>query len=725
VTPQLSRDMAKLYAVRFGLRVVPIRPGSKVPDMLDWPRLATTDPARIDDWWTNGHLGCGVGIATGAGSRTFVLDVDDNGRDKRGKDTLAALIEKYGPLPPTPMVLTPSGGMHLYFDWPGFPLKESLGDWLDIRGEGRQVLAPPSVHPNGGTYVWEESSRLSHLAIAKAPEWMLDLLRLDPLPTAGGDDRTAPFNKVFEAAGWPCDGVDRHGHTYWCRPDKDPREGTSATVYADPPARAVIYTTTGVRPEDVNKQLHSPREVATALGMDEAGLSDALGVVLDEPVGDSGDDESVKPGPQLATITLADLLDADEPEHDWHVPGRFEKGDRLMVTGPEGQGKSTLLRQLGIAAAIGEDSLAEIFPHVTHEPLRVLLVDAENSERQLRREFAKQIGGLGLAERALVRRNLRVALCTGGLELNDPHDRTGDRARLDNTLLAFKPDLLIIGPVWKLIEGDSTSEEVNRPLARWLDKMRVAHHVTLLIEAHTPHDAARPYGWSGWKRWPEFGIHLHQDGRLEHWRGQREERAWPDKLERSTGQWLWKPASGTAAPSQDRTEDQIDDARLAVHRVLRMAKEKGVPPLTKDEIIERSAKRDKEVRAAVARMVDDGSVEEAGKVERERSNRRPYPVMTYRLPGESNVPPDSGPPREGNDGREIDPPSEPGADQQELDLNVPPNVPPEEDVETGGGSDIDDLDDTLRCPRCDEPLDPFEEIIGGICRSCVTAKDIV
>lgn len=342
-------------------------------------------------------------------------------------------------------------------------------------------------------------------------------------------------------------------------------------------------------------------------------------------------EEDVDATPSVHALVLAELLDADEPKHDWHVPGRFEKGDRLMVTGPEGQGKSTLLRQLAIGAAIGEDSLAETVFRTKHRPLRVLLVDAENSRSQLRREFTKQISNLDPTERELVRSNFLVALRTDGLQLNDPHDRAGDRAWLDSELEEVKPDLLVIGPVWKLIEGDSTSEEVNRPLARWLDKMRVNYCVTLLIEAHTPHDATRPYGWSGWKRWPEFGIHLHEDGRLEHWRGQREERAWPTQLARSDGRWLWTPGVSSKGPLPPlaREEQAIEDCRKVVRQVLSKVKteDRG---LTKNEIVERGGRAKAPMLAAITRLADEHqlTVEEVPLV---RSNGNPYSAAGYRL----------------------------------------------------------------------------------------------
>jgi hypothetical protein len=61
-------------------------------------------------------------------------------------------------LPATRRVNTPSGGFHLYFRCEDTTLnfKGKLGhDSLDLKRRG-YVMAPPSLHPNGGAYVWAD-----------------------------------------------------------------------------------------------------------------------------------------------------------------------------------------------------------------------------------------------------------------------------------------------------------------------------------------------------------------------------------------------------------------------------------------------------------------------------------------------------------------------------------------------------------------------------------------
>ncbi|MDH5296605.1 MAG: bifunctional DNA primase/polymerase [Nitrospirota bacterium] len=162
------------YSNKRGWSVIPL--DGKIPILRDWPNQATTDPNLICTWWTH-DPSANVGIVTGEKSNLIVLDVDpDNG----GDDSLRSLEARYGPLPATPEVLTGGGGRHLYFQYPGCPLGNSagkLGPGLDIRADGGQVVAPPSIHPKtGGSYEWEVAHHPDDVPPAPLPDWLLRLM---------------------------------------------------------------------------------------------------------------------------------------------------------------------------------------------------------------------------------------------------------------------------------------------------------------------------------------------------------------------------------------------------------------------------------------------------------------------------------------------------------------------------------------------------------------------
>lgn len=161
---------ALAYAAR-GWRVLPVHEGEKRPVLHDWPNLASSDPQQIADWWIQ-FPNRNIGLATGSGSGFFVLDVDPkNG----GRGTLTALEVENGPLPHTYSVRTGSGGWHYYFRMPDFDLGNSPGQLkgtgIDIRGNGGQVVAPPSLTTVGAYKV------LRGDPVVPAPEWLLELVR--------------------------------------------------------------------------------------------------------------------------------------------------------------------------------------------------------------------------------------------------------------------------------------------------------------------------------------------------------------------------------------------------------------------------------------------------------------------------------------------------------------------------------------------------------------------
>ncbi len=173
------------YAKR-GWRVLPL--AGKIPTLKDWTNKASANAEQIQDWWTQQPT-ANVGIATGTLSQLFVLDVDP---DKGGDDSLRKLEARYGPLPVTIEVITGGGGHHYYFQHPGVSLGNSagkLGPGLDIRTDGGQVVAPPSVHPDTGrTYEWEGAHHPDDIPPAPAPAWLINLLnsKRDTAPARTG-----------------------------------------------------------------------------------------------------------------------------------------------------------------------------------------------------------------------------------------------------------------------------------------------------------------------------------------------------------------------------------------------------------------------------------------------------------------------------------------------------------------------------------------------------------
>lgn len=263
------------------------------------------------------------------------------------------------------------------------------------------------------------------------------------------------------------------------------------------------------------------------------------------------DAADIATGPGVASETLADFLATDEEDHDWLVAGLLERADRVLVTGPEGGGKSTLLRQIAVQVAAG----IHPFDLEPIEPLIVLLLDLENSRKQIRR----QIRPLHIQARRAGGDRLHIAVIPEGLDLTD----ATDLARLNQLVDHVRPDLVVGGPVYKLVGGDPTEEQPAKAAAMAIDRIRARHGTAWILETHQPHEVGskrpeRPYGASLWKRWPEFGLHLAEGGQLRHWRGARDAREWPVLLQRG-GEWPWTGVSDTRAVTYASMVDAVKD----------------------------------------------------------------------------------------------------------------------------------------------------------------------
>lgn len=232
------------------------------------------------------------------------------------------------------------------------------------------------------------------------------------------------------------------------------------------------------------------------------------------------------------------LATADEP-YNWLIPDLLERGDRLMLTGFEGLGKSMLVRQFAVAIAAG----IHPFTLANIEPCRVLVIDCENSERQSRRHYRRLAYATEMYGRPPAEGYLRLIHKPAGIDLT----RDADAAWLLERVTAHQPDVLFIGPFYRLHNANLNEELPARKTVAVLDRVRTAVDCSLIMEAHAGHGeqgmkrSVRPTGSSLLLRWPEFGYGLApaqepapgQRPRLvelKPWRGPRDERAWPTHL---------------------------------------------------------------------------------------------------------------------------------------------------------------------------------------------------
>ncbi|WP_086728137.1 bifunctional DNA primase/polymerase [Streptomyces carpinensis] len=143
---------------------------------------ASTDPVRIRELFAAAPWATGYGIACGLPPHHLIgIDIDT----KTGTDASAALREialrHLFTIPPTVVVMTPSGGRHLWLSGPPDVVVPNsagrLAPGIDIRGAGGYLVGPGSRGEHG---VYGCAPGTAHLAPAACPQALLRLLLPSP-----------------------------------------------------------------------------------------------------------------------------------------------------------------------------------------------------------------------------------------------------------------------------------------------------------------------------------------------------------------------------------------------------------------------------------------------------------------------------------------------------------------------------------------------------------------
>ena len=490
---------AALDYAHHGLRVLPIKPGEKRPPMPAWQDAATTNPERINSWWSGLYAGHGVGIATGHG--VFVLDVDISD-GKAGDETLRALEDSYGPLTDTVRVITGSGGAHIYYRYPeGTEIRNDagrkLGPGLDIRGTGGQVVAPPTLHPTSGQqYAWEDGCGLDDIEIAEAPDWLLELLTAQPditpsvMPTvtAGDDGPAARYNDstnwtdLLSRDGWTLGHIDRDGCQHWVRPGKDARDGTSATVnYEGRDILRVFTSSVAGLPEGAYSRFgytaamhHNGDRSAFAselVRQEDRGLSLTPFV----PAG--------MPAPHTR-VELAHLVDwarfweDDHSDEEWLAYPIIPTGRAIALYAPAKAGKSTIVLAIAAAVATGRPVLGRRI----HPTTEVLYLDYEMTPADLQQRLL-ELGyssddDLSHLHYALLPSMPPLDTVEGATALLELCDLTG-------------AEMVVVDTFGRAVEGEEDHADTVRDFYRHTGLSLKARGITYLRTDHSGKDVAK------------------------------------------------------------------------------------------------------------------------------------------------------------------------------------------------------------------------------------------
>ena len=160
--------------------IFPIDPGTKLP-MVPWNEEALPPGTKIVG--PPGREEDGLGLVTGARSGVIGVDLDwkpvGHPKYPHGLDGMANLLALAPPGETfqTLTATTGGGGVHLYYRYPGWHVKTSVGEvgpGIDIKGDGGMIVLPPSLHKSGKRYEFLLPEGVTDLEalIAPLPEWL-------------------------------------------------------------------------------------------------------------------------------------------------------------------------------------------------------------------------------------------------------------------------------------------------------------------------------------------------------------------------------------------------------------------------------------------------------------------------------------------------------------------------------------------------------------------------
>jgi hypothetical protein len=165
-----ATKQANVYIAK-GWQVICLSPREKVPHGEFSPRGAyssTADLEQVAKW----PKGCNIGVRCGPVSRLVVLDLDS-------PEAWARVEANFGEVEKTLQSGTGRGTHHWYTLPDDMTDEISFSPCLDVDVKaGGYVVAPPSIHPSGKQYQFDEAMAFDgELYVEDCPAWLLDLIR--------------------------------------------------------------------------------------------------------------------------------------------------------------------------------------------------------------------------------------------------------------------------------------------------------------------------------------------------------------------------------------------------------------------------------------------------------------------------------------------------------------------------------------------------------------------
>jgi putative DNA primase/helicase len=419
-----------------------------------WQKSVFNEDALSIFWGENKDYN--IGLVTGQRTNLVALDIDAN---KHGYESLRDLEDKHGILPDTTTAATGGGGRHYLFQYPAgivIPTKGNIRPGLDVRGEGGQIVAPPSYHDAGHRrYSWMPGLNPHAISPVPMPEWLIAILESQETLWLGEAQATEDSADVYY-------GTARNTSLFTL--------GRRLRVIKD------------LNADELHTMLHSLNKSKCRPPMDEDEVDRIVTNVLRKegsqtivPAAYGGEE------PPLVKVLPVESIweeDVDKPI-PYVIPNLLSEGEICLLASPTEAGKSLLAMSLSVSVAAGLPAWGrgEACPQG-----RVMYCTEELAGRTIKSRFRKLAHGLK-ADKELLKKNLLIV---------PQQNLSLALARMENIealiLLAqqFRPTLVILDTFVSYFGAPEKDAEVSRawfgavPIA-----LRTATNCAVIVQHHT------------------------------------------------------------------------------------------------------------------------------------------------------------------------------------------------------------------------------------------------
>jgi len=441
----------KRYATKYwkrGFSVIPVRNGSKEA-LVPWKGYQARRPTKQElKSWGKAFPDANIAIVTGSVSGVVVVDADS-------KDAIR-FVKKLGLPDDTPTVRTKRGA-HFYFRYPdsGVPSRSFKKLGLDVKSDGGYVLAPPSVHPNGGTYKWmtELSAELPNL-----PKKLLKMLEQTSEVKAEADPIIKDADMaVVDLGGEQVPTLPQEVQKWLETPMPNDRSGHDFKL-------AMMCLENGI---------FNRKALAGIIRTNSHGKASSR-KAPEKYVSEVITKAEAKFDAKIRRYSARKLAKMEFPEaHGIISKGVLSPGTGMIVVGETSVGKSLLTSEMGLDLRTGQPFLGIPTARIDS----VLMIQAEIRPEMVKERLASQVKGMGLKK------------SPKRIFLTDPRDsydlmNPKDMARILWLIRRTKAEVVIIDPISCYHHADENNNSEMRKFLSAIDQIKGKTGAAVVLVHH-------------------------------------------------------------------------------------------------------------------------------------------------------------------------------------------------------------------------------------------------